>query len=314
MPAPGTLKEVANDRPGPALNAAMAETSEAVSARLSELLPEVDAPEGRVAAAMRYSALAGGKRLRPFLVVRSAALFNVSPQAALTVAAALEMIHTYSLVHDDLPAMDDDDLRRGRPTCHKQFDEATAILAGDGLLTRAFEVLADPASHADPSVRCELVRELAEAAGSRGMVGGQMVDLMAERGIGAPETDVAGITRMHQMKTGRLILFAGIAGPIMGKASSRMRACLHAYARDLGLAFQIADDVLDETGSAQDLGKTPGKDAAAGKSTFVTLLGLEEARSRARLLSDQAVAHLDAFGPEADLLRAVARFVVERDR
>ncbi|WP_184432901.1 polyprenyl synthetase family protein [Roseospira goensis] len=292
----------------------MAETSEAVGTRLSELLPPPDAPEARVLEAMRYAAMGGGKRLRPFLVVRSAALFNVSPSAALTVAAALEMVHTYSLVHDDLPAMDDDDLRRGRPTCHRQFDEATAILAGDALLTRAFEILADPASHADPAVRCELVRELAEAAGARGMVGGQMVDLMVERGIGDLSMDVAAITRMHQLKTGRLISFACLAGPIMGKAPARMRACLQAYARDLGLAFQIADDVLDETGSAQDLGKTPGKDAAAGKTTFVTLLGLDGARERARLLSDQAVGHLEVFGPEADLLRAVARYVVERDR
>ncbi|WP_425500634.1 polyprenyl synthetase family protein [Roseospira navarrensis] len=313
MPDSGTASEP-QTTPATDLVAAMAETSAAVGERLSELLPAPDTAERRVIEAMRYSALAGGKRLRPFLLTRSAALFHVSPRAALTVAAALEMIHTYSLVHDDLPAMDDDDLRRGRPTCHRQFDEATAILAGDGLLTRAFEVVADPASHTDPSVRCELVRELAEAAGARGMVGGQMIDLMVERGIGAQPQDVAAITRMHQLKTGRLILFACIAGPIMGKASPKMRASLHAYGRDLGLAFQIADDVLDETGSAQDLGKTPGKDAAHGKTTFVTLLGLDGARDRARLLSDQAVGHLEVFGPEADMLRAVARYVVERDR
>jgi len=313
MPDTGTVSET-KTRSAIDLAAAMAETSEAVTSRLSELMPATDTGESRVIEAMRYSALAGGKRLRPFLVVHSAALFHVSPSAALTVAAALEMIHTYSLVHDDLPAMDDDDLRRGRPTCHKQFDEATAILAGDGLLTRAFEVVADPASHADPSVRCELVRELAEASGARGMVGGQMVDLMVERGLGDPSMDLAAITRMHQMKTGRLIIFACLAGPIMGKAPAKMRASLNAYGRDLGLAFQIADDVLDETGCAQDLGKTPGKDAASGKTTFVTLLGLDGALERARLLSDQAVSHLDVFGPEADLLRAVARYVVERDR
>ncbi len=312
MPDQGTMSNAARPETYAPLAAAMAETAEAVSARLSELIPPVAEPEGRVLDAMRYSALAGGKRLRPFLVVQSAALFNVSPSAALTVAAALEMVHTYSLVHDDLPAMDDDDLRRGRPTCHRQFDDATAILAGDGLLTRAFEVLAGSASHSDPAVRCELVWELANAAGGHGMVGGQMIDLMAERGIGAVDLDVPAITRMHQMKTGRLIAFACVAGPIMGKAPARMRACLNAYARDLGLAFQIADDVLDETGSAQDLGKTPGKDAAAGKTTFVSLLGLEGARERARLLSDQAVAHLEVFGQEADLLRAVARYVVER--
>jgi len=318
MPDHGTLTEVAKPAPGAGLTeelkAAMAETSEAVGERLSDLLPEAEDPEGRVMSAMRYAAMAGGKRLRPFLVMRSAALFHVSASAALTVAAALEMVHTYSLVHDDLPAMDDDDLRRGRPTCHRQFDEATAILAGDALLTRAFEILADPASHTDPAVRCALVCELAEAAGARGMVGGQMVDLMSERGIGNVDLDVPAITRMHQMKTGRLIGFACVAGPIMGKAPARMRACLQAFARDLGLAFQIADDVLDETGSAQDLGKTPGKDAAAGKTTFVSLLGLDGARERARLLSSQAIAHLDVFGPEADLLRAVAHYVVERDR
>jgi len=316
MPDQGTLPPVAHPeaeaRMAAALGAAMTETAEAVSDRLSDLIPSVAEPEGRVLDAMRYSALAGGKRLRPFLVVQSAGLFKVSPSAALTVGAALEMVHTYSLVHDDLPAMDDDDLRRGRPTCHKEYDEATAILAGDGLLTKAFEVLACPSAHCDPAVRCELVRELALAAGGHGMVGGQMVDLMAERGLGDVTLDVPEITRMHQMKTGRLIGFACVAGPIMGKAPARMRACLGAYARDLGLAFQIADDVLDETGSAQDLGKTPGKDAAAGKSTFVSLLGLEGARERAKLLSDQAIAHLDGFGQEADLLRAVARYVVER--
>jgi len=315
MPDQGTMTNAArpdSSDPYALLAEAMAETADAVSARLSDLIPTVDEPESRVLDAMRYSALAGGKRLRPFLVCRSAALFHVSNSAALTVAAALEMVHTYSLVHDDLPAMDDDDLRRGRPTCHKAFDEATAILAGDGLLTKAFEVLAGPAAHSDPAVRCELVWELAKAAGGHGMVGGQMIDLMAERDIGTVDLDVPAITRMHQMKTGRLISFGCVAGAIMGKAPARIRAALAAYARDLGLAFQIADDVLDETGSAEELGKTPGKDAASGKTTFVTLLGLEGARERAGLLSDQAVAHLEVFGQEADLLRAVARYVVER--
>ncbi|MBE1237543.1 polyprenyl synthetase family protein [Phaeovibrio sulfidiphilus] len=286
--------------------------AQAVNDHLDSLMAETGDPEDRVIQAMRYASLDGGKRLRPFLVMQSASLFTVANSCALNVAAALEMIHCYSLVHDDLPAMDNDDLRRGRPTVHRKWDEATAILAGDGLLTKAFEVLALTGTHSDPSVRCELVTELALASGARGMIGGQMIDLMAERGLLDQNQDMAAITRMHAMKTGRLIGFGCVSGAILGKAARPLRQALGNFSRDLGLAFQIADDILDVEGSTEELGKTAGKDQAAGKVTFVSLLGLERAREQARMLADQAVRHLEVFDEKADLLRAVARFVVER--
>ncbi|MEO5374052.1 MAG: polyprenyl synthetase family protein [Alphaproteobacteria bacterium] len=286
----------------------MAEAASAVNRELDRLLPVVDGPESRVFEAMRYASLGGGKRLRPFLVMTTARMFRVSGVAALRVAAAVEMVHCYSLVHDDLPAMDDDDLRRGLPTCHRQFDEATAILAGDALLTSAFEVLAAAETHSDPAIRCELVNQLARAAGGHGMVGGQMIDLRAAH----QDMDMAAVTRLQQMKTGRMIGFSCEAGPIMGKAPRQARMHLLAYAHDLGLAFQIVDDLLDVEGSAAELGKAAGKDEARGKATFVSLLGVERARSQAAMLVDQAVAHLDSFDGEADLLRSVARFVLER--
>ncbi len=294
------------------LKEAMAADAEAVNEELSRLMPVTGCPEDRVIEAMRYASLEGGKRLRPFLVLQSCGLFSVARSCALHVAAAIEMVHCYSLVHDDLPAMDDDDLRRGRPTTHKEYDEATAILAGDALLTKAFEVLSFQGTHADPAVRVELVKELAVGAGARGMVGGQMVDLMAERGLTDADMDVPAITRMHQLKTGKLITFSCIAGAVMGKAPRPLRHALSAYAHDLGLAFQIADDLLDVEGDAATLGKTPGKDEAAGKSTFVSLLGLERARDQALMLSKQAISHLDPFDEKADLLREVAEFVVTR--
>lgn len=291
----------------------MADRAAAVEDELRRLLPVENCPEVRLWEAMRYSCLNGGKRLRPFLVLTTSEMFHVSPQAALRVAAAVEMVHSYSLVHDDLPAMDDDDLRRGRPTCHKQFDEATAILAGDALLTRAFELLGDAGAHNDPAVRCDLVTEFAKAAGGRGMVGGQMVDLLAERDEAYGQAmDVTAITRMHQMKTGRLIGFSCLSGAILGKAPQTLRHALSNYAHDLGLAFQIVDDLLDVEGDAAELGKTIGKDAAAGKQTFVTLLGVERARTQAEMLIEQAVAHLKPFDREADLLRDVAQFVLTR--
>lgn len=291
-----------------ALAAALKQAGEAVNAELDHLLPLPDGPEARVVEAMRYSSLDGGKRLRPFLVMQSAALFNVAPSSALRVGCAIEMVHCYSLIHDDLPCMDDDDLRRGRPTCHRQFDEATALLAGDALLTRAFDVLAAEPTHADPAVRCALVAELAHAAGAAGMVGGQMIDLRAAE----LNMDVAAITRLQQMKTGRLIGFSCEAGAVLAKASANLRQALRNYAHDLGLAFQIADDLLDVEGDAAQVGKRVGKDSDAGKATFVSLLGIERARAQARLLADQACAHLDPFGDKTDLLRATARFVVER--
>ncbi|EKV29609.1 Octaprenyl-diphosphate synthase [Caenispirillum salinarum AK4] len=291
----------------------MADRAAAVEEELTRLLPVDDCPEVRLWQAMRYSCLNGGKRLRPFLVMTSAGLFNVSEKAALRVAAAVEMVHSYSLVHDDLPAMDDDDLRRGRPTCHVEFDEATAILAGDALLTRAFELLGDPGAHTDPAVRADLVTELAKAAGGRGMVGGQMVDLLAERDESYGRfMDVNAVTRMHQMKTGRLIGFSCLAGAILGKAAPSLRQALSSYAHDMGLAFQIVDDLLDVEGDAAEVGKTIGKDAAAGKQTFVSLLGVERARTQAEMLIQQAVAHLKPFDREADLLRDVAQFVLTR--
>ena len=290
------------------LTGALREVAAAVDETLDRLLPPTSGLEAPVVDAMRYAALGGGKRLRPFLAVVSSSLFSVGRFPALRVAAAVEMIHAYSLVHDDLPAMDDSELRRGRPTVHKAFDEATAILAGDGLLTSAFGTLADPATHSDPAVRCELVRAAAEAAGSRGMVGGQMIDLVAEK----QALDIGTITRLQRMKTGEMIAFACETGAILGKAAAEPRHALKAYAHDLGLAFQIVDDLLDAEGSETETGKSVGRDAGRGKATFVSILGVERARAQATMLSDQAVTHLESFDGNADLLREVARFVITR--
>jgi farnesyl diphosphate synthase len=287
---------------------ALEEAAGLTDAALQRLLVVPLGLEARVYDAMRYSALAPGKRLRPFLVLASANLFGVALRCALQVAAAVEMVHAYSLVHDDLPAMDNSDLRRGRPTCHKQFDEATAVLAGDGLLTAAFEVLAHPDTHGDPAVRCELVSELATAAGAAGMVGGQMIDLIAEH----QNLDIGAITRLQRMKTGALIAFSCEAGAILARAPSEPRTALRGYAHDLGLAFQIADDLLDVEGSAAETGKPVGADAAAGKATFVSILGVERARAQAELLASQAVAHLELFEQRAELLGEAARFVIAR--
>jgi farnesyl diphosphate synthase len=276
---------------------------------MDRLLPKGDSDEARVFDAMRYSSLGGGKRLRAFFVLAGATLFKVAALPALRTASAIEFLHAYSLIHDDLPAMDDDDLRRGKPSCHKQFDEATAILAGDALQALAFEVLAHEDTHGDASVRAHLVSELARAAGAHGMVGGQMLDLLAET---RPDLSIGAITRLQRLKTGALISFSCTAGAILGKASDPLRNALSAYAHDVGLAFQIADDLLDIEGTAAELGKTPGKDAAAGKATFVSILGLERARAQADLLARQAAAHLEPFGEAADLLRQAAKFVVAR--
>jgi farnesyl diphosphate synthase len=288
---------------------ASAITVELTDAILSRVLATPPGMEARVYEAMRYSALSPGKRLRPLLVIAGSRLFGVARRSALQAAAAIEMVHAYSLIHDDLPAMDNSDLRRGRPTCHKEFDDATAVLAGDGLLTMAFEVLSHPDTHGDPAVRCELISALAIAAGGAGMVGGQMIDLLAEK---LPELDIGAITRLQRMKTGALIAFSCEAGAILAKAPGEPRTALRGYAHDLGLAFQIADDLLDVEGSAEETGKPVGADAAAGKATFVSILGAERARAQADLLVDQAVAHLDLFGQRAELLRQVARFVVNR--
>ena len=293
-----------------ALESLVRQNAAAVEDKLRRLLPDADGPEVRLVEAMAYSTLAGGKRLRPFLVTASSAMFGVAHECALRVAAAVEMVHTYSLVHDDLPCMDDDALRRGKPAAHIAFDDATAVLAGDALLTLAFEVLAETATHSDPEVRCELVRTLASAAGCQGMVGGQMIDLEAEN----QSLDGGEITRLQQLKTGGLIAFSCESGAILGKAPRQQRHALHAYAHDLGLAFQIADDLLDRQGSAGKLGKAVGKDRGKGKATMVALLGPERARTQAEMLARQAAAHLEPFAEKADALRAVADFAVTRDR
>ena len=286
----------------------LAANAEAVEEALDMLLPVDDSPEGRVTEAMRYGVLNGGKRIRPFMVCAAAALFNVGETCALRAAAAVEMVHSYSLVHDDLPAMDDDDLRRGQPTCHIKFDEATAILAGDALLTKAFEVLADEQTHSDTAVRAELVFELAKAIGDEGMVGGQMFDLMAEeRTLGLPE-----ITHLQRLKTGKLIGYSCEAGAILGKAPEPARQALRGYAHDLGLAFQIVDDLLDVEGDEAEMGKKVGKDEAAGKATFVSLMGADRARGQADMLAAQASKHLDLFAEKADPLRNLAQFVINR--
>lgn len=290
------------------IEAALAQNARAVDAVLDNLLPMHRDREARLMEAVRYSTLSGGKRIRPFLVTASAALFGVSQAFALRVAAGIEMIHCYSLIHDDLPAMDNDDLRRGLPTCHVKFDEATAILAGDALLTRAFEVIADPATHPDARVRSDLVVEVARAAGAEGMVGGQMLDLIAET-----ETfEIAQVTRLQRMKTGALIAASCEAGAILGKASDTQRHALKAFAHDLGLAFQIVDDLLDVEGDEKEVGKRTGKDRAAGKATFVSILGAERSRAQSDMLAQQAIKHLEIFADGAEPLRALARFVVTR--
>ncbi len=274
------------------------------------LLSLPDDPRRRLYEAMRHATIGGGKRLRPLLVQAASDLFNISRESALRVGLAVECIHVYSLVHDDLPAMDNDDMRRGKPTIHKAFDEATAVLTGDCLHDLAFEVLADEQTHSDPFVRIELVKALALASGPAGMAGGQMMDLVAEK----QSFDLVTVTRLQQLKTGALIAFCVDAAAIMARIPAEARRSLHGYARDIGLAFQIADDLLDVEGDAALAGKALGKDAAAGKETFVSLLGLDRAREQGRLLVDQAKAHLHGFGAEADLLRAIADYIVERDR
>jgi farnesyl diphosphate synthase len=296
--------------PSAALARALADSAAEMEDALDTLLPVAEGDEARLYEAMRYSAMGGGKRMRAFLVLEGARQFNVSRRAALRVAAAIEMIHAYSLVHDDLPAMDNDDLRRGKPTNHKAFDEATAILAGDALQCHAFTVLADEETHPDPAVRIELVRAISRAAGPRGMCGGQMLDMMAEQGRIPPEE--AAIGRLQTLKTGKLIEVSAEAGAILGKAPAQQRHALLAYGRDLGAAFQIADDILDATASAEDTGKATGKDAGAGKATLVGLLGLERARMQAERLVTQARDHLDAFGERADMLRALADYTISR--
>ena len=287
---------------------ALSKSADEINTAIKDLLPDPEGREARVIEAMLYAMLGPGKRLRPFLVLESANLFGVDRESAMRAAVAIECVHTFSLVHDDLPCMDDDDLRRGRATTHKAFDEATAVLAGDALLAFAFELLADPDTHADPFVRCSLVTLLAEATGSRGMIGGQMIDMTAEDDT----QDINTITRLQRLKTGALIAFSCEAGALLGRAGGEAQMALRNYAHDLGLAFQIADDILDVEGDAAVVGKAVGKDADAGKATFVTLLGLERAKEQAAMLAQQAKQHLDIFDERSELLRQTADFVVSR--
>jgi farnesyl diphosphate synthase len=281
-----------------------------IDSLFDSLLPVPADARRRLVDGVRYSAIGGGKRLRPLLLVATAEMYGVDRAAALRAGVAIEAIHVYSLIHDDLPCMDDDDLRHGKPTLHKAFDEATAVLAGDVLQCFAFEVLADPATSGDPFTRIELIQCLANASGSNGMAGGQMMDIAAE----TSHFDLPTVTRLQQLKTGALLGAAVEMGAILGRVAPEGRIHLRGYARDIGLAFQIADDLLDHEGDAEVAGKALRKDAEAGKQTFVSLLGAERAREQARVLVDQAIAHLAQHGAEADLLRAIARFIVERDR
>lgn len=283
-----------------------------VDAVFDSLMPVPDDTRARLVKAMRYAAIGGGKRVRPLLVVSTAELFGVARDAAVRAGTAVEAIHVYSLIHDDLPCMDDDDLRHGKPTLHHEFDEATAVLAGDSLHALAFEVLADTKTSADPFTRSELIATLGTASGMNGMAGGQMMDMVAdEEGV---DYDLHTVTRLQQLKTGALLAASVEMGAILGKVPPEGRGHLRNYARDIGLAFQIADDLLDVEGDAEKAGKALRKDSEQGKQTFVTLMGVDKAREQARALVDQAIAHLGTHGSEADTLRALARFIVERDR
>jgi len=296
------------DRSRAGLEAESARVCSEIDELFGALLAGRDDGRDALFAAMRHAAVGGGKRLRPLLAVAAARLFGIDRERAVRVGAAIEAIHVYSLIHDDLPCMDDDDMRRGKPTVHKAFGEAAAVLAGDALHALAFEILADPATGEDPFVRSDLVLELARASGPNGMAGGQMMDLAAE----GQSLDLPAITRLQQLKTGALIEYAVEAPCIMARLPADARTPYRGYARNIGLAFQIADDLIDFAGDPRQAGKRTGKDAKAGKATFVSLLGPERAEQQARFLVSQAIEHLAAHGTEADLLRAVANFAIER--
>jgi farnesyl diphosphate synthase len=292
------------------LQDALARIARDIDSTFDALLPAPQDQRARLFEAMRYAAIGGGKRLRPLLLTATAAMYGVDRDIAIRAAIAVESIHVYSLIHDDLPCMDNDDLRHGKPTLHKAYDEATAVLAGDTLQCFAFELLSDPATSGDPFTRVELVAALATASGMHGMAGGQMMDIVAENG----GFDLPSVTRLQQLKTGALLGAAVEMGAILGRVPPEGRAHLRGYARDIGLAFQIADDLLDHEGDEAAAGKALRKDASAGKQTFVSLLGSQRAREQAQALVDQAIAQLAQHGEEANLLRAVARYIVERDR
>ena len=293
---------------GTRLAEAIAETATVIETVLDAELPPPAGAGARLFEAMRYGTLGGGKRLRAFLVRTGAELAGADDRGALLVGAAVEMIHGYSLIHDDLPSMDDDDMRRGKPSCHVAFDEATAILAGDALLTLAFELAADPRVHPDPSIRCDLVRAMALAAGGKGMVGGQMIDLAAEHSV----VDYQLIAMLEGMKTGALIGFSCEAGAILAGREAGFRESVRQYGQDIGLAFQVIDDVLDATGDETTLGKKVGKDAAAGKATFLAALGMDGARREALALVERAAVRLEGFDERADALRAFGKYVLTR--
>ena len=297
------------DRLAGLLDAEAARVTAEVDDFFTRLLPPTNDNRQRLYQAMRHAAIGGGKRLRPLLTVAASQLFAIGRDRALRVGCAIEAIHVYSLIHDDLPCMDDADLRRGKATIHKAYGEAEAVLAGDSLHALAFEILAHPATHEDPWVRSDLVLELARAAGPAGMAGGQMMDLVAE----GQQLDLPSITRLQQLKTGALIEYAVEVACILVKLPQEARTPYRGYARNIGLAFQIADDLIDHSGDESAAGKPTGKDAHAGKATFVSLLGEERARQQASFLVNQAVEHLASHGEEADLLRAIARFAIERD-
>jgi farnesyl diphosphate synthase len=308
-------KKAGEPTPGAAgtLPRAIAASAKAVDATLEAVLPRPHGPQGRVQEAMRYATFAGGKRLRPFLVLHSARLFGIDDAHSLRVGSAIEVLHTYSLVHDDLPCMDDDDLRRGRPTTHIAFDEMTAVLAGDGLLTIAFEILADEKTHPDPAVRIALVARLAEASGHDGMIGGQVIDMIADTIKAGKKFGVDDVVNLQRLKTGQLFEFSCEAGPILAKAPAEDRARLRAYAREMGVVFQITDDLLDVTSTAEKTGKAVGKDAQMGKATLVTLLGVDGARAEAEKRAQAAIAALGPYAARSPELSGLPLFLLDRD-